>query len=144
MIGKSVAYFKSQGKEVIYDAEHFFDGYKANPDYALATLRQPPMAERICWCCAIPTAARCPGKCEEIVATVAAEIDTPLGIHTHDDSGCGVANTLAAVRAGAVHIQGTINGYGERVGNANLCSVIPELAAQDGQAASCRPRTWPA
>ena len=133
MIGEERGVFQgAKASEVIYDAEHFFDGYKANPEYALATLQAAAEAAPMCWCCAIRTAAPCPGKWRGSCRRCAAVLDTPLGIHTHDDAGCGVANALAAVRAGAVHVQGTINGYGERVGNANLCTIHPRLAAKNG------------
>ncbi len=133
MIQESVSYMKSRGKEVIYDAEHFFDGYKANPDYALATLQAAESggADVIVLC--DTNGGSLPWEIEQIVGAVAAEVHASLGIHTHDDSGCGVANTLAAVRAGAIHVQGTINGYGERVGNANLCSIIPDLQLKMGR-----------
>ena len=133
MIAKSVAYIKSQGKEVIYDGEHFFDGYKANPGYALQTLRAAAAGGADVLVLCDTNGGALPWEVEQIVGATAAEFDTPLGIHTHDDSGCGVANTLAAVRAGAVHVQGTINGYGERVGNANLCTVIPNLQLKMGK-----------
>ncbi len=127
LIQQSVAYFKEREKEVIYDAEHFFDGYKANPGYALETLQAAASAGADVLVLCDTNGGSLPWEVEEIVWTVSARFTTPLGIHTHDDAGCGVANTLAAVRAGAVHVQGTVNGYGERVGNANLCSVIPDL-----------------
>jgi 2-isopropylmalate synthase len=132
MIGKSVAYFKSHGKEVIYDAEHFFDGYKANPEYALSTLQAAAEngADMLVLC--ETNGGALPWEIEETVRAVSAGLSTPLGIHTHDDGGCGVANTLAAVRAGAVHVQGTINGYGERVGNANLCTIMADLQLKMG------------
>jgi len=133
MIGKSVAYFKAHGREVIYDAEHFFDGYKANPDYALATLQAAADAGADVLVLCETNGGALPWEVQEIVEAVASRISQPLGIHTHDDCGCGVANTLAAVRAGAVHVQGTINGYGERVGNANLCSLIPDLQLKMGK-----------
>ncbi len=132
MIKESVTYLKSQGKEVIYDAEHFFDGYKAHPDYAIETLRAADEggADVLVLC---DTNGGClPWEIQEITAAVDELFDTRLGIHTHDDGGNGVANTLAGVRGGAVHLQGTINGYGERVGNANLCSVIPNLQLKMG------------
>jgi 2-isopropylmalate synthase len=133
MIAKSVAYIKAQDKEVIYDAEHFFDGYKANPDYSLNTLRAAANAGADVLVLCDTNGGTLPWEVEQIVQVVAAEVDTPLGIHTHDDGGCGVANTLAAVRAGVVHVQGTINGYGERVGNANLCTIIPDLQLKMGK-----------
>lgn len=128
MIGDSVAFCKAQGKEVIYDAEHFFDGYRANPEYAVATVRAAARGGADCVVLCDTNGGSLPWEVETIVRDVAAALgETPLGIHTHDDSGCGVANTLAAVRAGAIQVQGTINGYGGRVANANLCSIIPDL-----------------
>jgi 2-isopropylmalate synthase len=132
MIGESVAYAKAAGREVVHDAEHFFDGFRANPEYALATLRAAVSngADVLALC--ETNGGALPWEVEEAVRAVATQFDTPLGIHTHDDAGCGVANTLAAVRAGAVHVQGTINGYGERVANANLCTIIPNLQLKMG------------
>jgi len=133
MIAESVAYIKSRGREVIYDAEHFFDGYKANPNYATMTLKEAAAngADIVVLC---DTNGGClPWEISRIIENVKKELDSPLGIHTHDDGGCGVANTLAAVQAGAVHVQGTINGYGERVGNANLCTIIPDLQLKMGK-----------
>ena len=132
MIRSSVAFMKSQGKEVIYDGEHFYDGYKANPDYALATLiaAQEGGADVLVLC---ETNGGClPWEVEAITKAVKSKMNTPLGVHAHNDSGCGVANTLAAVYAGVVQVQGTINGYGERVGNADLCAVIPNLTLKMG------------
>jgi len=133
MIGESVAYTKVHDKEVIYDAEHFFDGFKADPDYALATLRRAAAssgADVLVLC--DTNGGALPWEVEEITRAVAAEFDTPLGIHAHEDGGCAAANTLVAVRAGAHHVQGTINGYGERVANANLCTIIPDLQLKMG------------
>ena len=132
MIQDSVAYLKSHDKHVVYDAEHFFDGYKADPAYALETLRAAEAggADVIVLC--DTNGGSMPWEIEEVVCQVRQVVDAPLGIHTHDDSGVGVANALAAVRAGAVHVQGTINGYGERVGNANLCALIPDLKLKMG------------
>ena len=132
MIEDSTAYLKSQGKEVIYDAEHFFDGYKADPDYAVKTLMAAEIggADVLVLC---DTNGGClPWEIQEITSAVSELLDTMLGIHTHDDGGNGVANALAGIRGGAVQVQGTINGYGERVGNANLCSVIPNLQIKMG------------
>lgn len=127
MIAESVAYFKALGKEVIYDAEHFFDGYKADPTYAMDTLRAAASrgADALVLC--DTNGGTMPWELEEIIRVAAGEFDILLGIHAHDDSGLGVANSLAAVRAGVTHVQGTINGYGERVGNANLCTIIADL-----------------
>jgi 2-isopropylmalate synthase len=132
MIGESVAYLKSQGKEVIYDAEHLFDGYNANPDYAIETLRAAAVngADVVVLC--DTNGGALPWEVTSAMESIAERVDVPLGIHTHDDGGCGVANTIAAVRSGAVHVQGTINGYGERVGNADLCVIIPALQLKMG------------
>jgi 2-isopropylmalate synthase len=133
MIGESVAYCKEQGKEVIYDAEHFFDGYKANPEYALATLQTAAVNGADCVVLCDTNGGALPWEVQEAVNDVRSHLgNVQLGIHTHDDTGCGVANTLAAVQSGAVHIQGTINGYGERVANANLCTIIPDLQLKMG------------
>lgn len=133
MIHDTVAYLKAHGREVVYDAEHFFDGYKRKPDYALATLKAAADAgaDVIVLC---DTNGGClPWEIETIFEIVKAHLPgVSLGIHTHDDAGCAVANTLAAVRCGAVQVQGTINGYGERVGNANLCTILPNLALKWG------------
>jgi 2-isopropylmalate synthase len=137
MIADSVSYFKARHKEVIYDAEHFFDGYKANPDYAMQTLIAAAEAGADVLVLCDTNGGALPWEIESAFKKLGAQIDVPLGIHAHDDSGLGVANTLAAVRAGAVHVQGTINGYGERVGNANLCSIIPDLQLKMG--VSCVP-----
>ena len=133
MIAQSVAYMKAHGKEVIYDAEHFFDGYIANPDYALRTIQTAAESGADTLVLCDTNGGALPWEVEEIVRIIASRYTTPLGIHTHDDGGCGVANTLAAVRAGVVQVQGTVNGYGERVGNANLCTIIPDLQLKMGK-----------
>ena len=133
MIRESVAYLKSLGKEVIYDAEHFFDGAKLDFEYALDTIKAAidGGADTIVLC--DTNGGSMPWEVEELVRTVAQTFpDVPLGIHTHNDGELAVANTLAAVRAGVVHVQGTINGYGERCGNANLVSIIPDLELKLG------------
>ena len=132
MIADSVAYFKALNKEVIYDAEHFFDGFKTNPAYAIKTLNAAANAGADVVVLCDTNGGTMPWEIEEAIKTVAAEVEAPIGIHAHDDSGVGVANTLAAVRAGAVHVQGTINGYGERVGNADLCTIIADLELKMG------------
>jgi len=127
MIADTVRYLKDHGKYVIYDAEHCFDGYKDDPAYALATYQaaEKAGADIVVLC---DTNGGClPAEIREIAQVVGAKLKTKLGIHTHDDIGLGVANALAGVEAGAVHVQGTINGYGERTGNCNLTSVIPML-----------------
>ncbi len=133
IIRDSLAYLKGQGKEVIYDAEHFFDGYKLDPDYSLRTLQAAVEGQADILVLCDTNGGTLPWEVEEITAAVAAAMPgIGLGIHTHNDSELGVANTLAAVRQGAVHVQGTINGYGERCGNANLCSIIPDLELKMG------------
>jgi 2-isopropylmalate synthase len=133
MVQDSIAYFKTQGKEVIFDAEHYFDGYKACPDYALAILRAAERGGADALVLCDTNGGAMPWEVEEIVRRGVVEFPVHIGIHTHDDAGCGVANALAAVRAGAVQVQGTINGYGERVGNANLCTLIPNLQIKLGK-----------
>ncbi len=133
MIAESVAYLKTQGKEVVYDAEHFFDGYKASPNYAMMTLKVAAESGADVIVVCDTNGGTLPWDISKALADIRSQVDTPLGIHTHDDGGCGVANTLAAVKAGAVHVQGTINGYGERVGNANLCTIIPDLQLKMGK-----------
>ncbi|GGI45419.1 citramalate synthase [Paenibacillus marchantiophytorum] len=132
MIFDSVQYLKSKGLEVIYDAEHFFDGYKNNADYALQTIKkaQDAGADWIVLC--DTNGGSLPGEVTTIVTTVKQHISTPVGIHAHNDCELGVANSLAAVQAGAGQVQGTINGYGERCGNANLSSIIPNLQLKLG------------
>jgi 2-isopropylmalate synthase len=132
LVEQSLAYLRAQGRRVIYDAEHFFDGYRADPAYALATLRAAARggAETLVLC--DTNGGSLPWQVSEAVRAVRAAIDHPLGIHAHDDAGCAVANSLAAVTAGATQVQGTVNGYGERCGNANLCSVAPGLELKLG------------
>jgi 2-isopropylmalate synthase len=127
MIYDSIRYLKSKGLEVIYDAEHFFDGYKNNPSYALETIQkaQSAGADWITLC--DTNGGSLPGEITSIVTDIRNHITTPIGIHAHNDCELGVANSLAAVSAGARQVQGTINGYGERCGNANLSSIIPNL-----------------
>jgi len=132
MIQESVAYMKNLGKEVIYDAEHFFDGYKANPEYALQTLAVAAEAGADCLVLCDTNGGSMPWEIKAIIETVQERISAPLGIHTHDDGGCGVANSLVAVKAGCVQVQGTINGYGERVANANLTTIIPDIQLKLG------------
>jgi len=127
MIYDSFAYLKQKGLESIFDAEHFFDGYKNNPEYALAVLKKAQEAGANWIVLCDTNGGTMPGEISEIVSRVNAELVTPIGIHTHNDCELAVANSLAAVQAGARQVQGTINGYGERCGNANLCSIIPNL-----------------
>jgi 2-isopropylmalate synthase len=127
IIEDTMRYLSARASCVIYDAEHFFDGYKTDPEYALATLRAAAAASpyRIVLC--DTNGGSLPETVARVTREVLEQIDVPLGIHCHNDGELAVANTLAAVSAGAIHVQGTINGYGERCGNANLCAVIPNL-----------------
>ena len=137
MIEDSIAYLRSTGRRVVYDAEHFFDGYAADSSYAVETLKAAARggAEVLALC--DTNGGNLPWRIEEVVRAVLAEVRHPLGIHAHDDTGCGVANSVAAIRAGARHVQGTINGYGERCGNANLTVIMPNLEFKLGF--SCAP-----
>jgi len=139
MVEESVSFLKGQGKRVFYDAEHFFDAYAAHPDYALACLRAAAEAgaEAVCLC--DTNGAALPLQVEEVVRAVVAAVGQTckVGIHAHNDSGCAVANSLVAVSGGADLVQGTINGYGERCGNADLCSIIPGLNLKMGVNAVC-------
>ncbi len=132
LIRSSVAYLRAHGRRVIYDAEHFFDGYKADAAYALHTLQAAEEAGADVLVLCDTNGGTLPHEVFDIVSAVAARAGRPLGVHTHNDSGCAAANTLMAVRAGARHVQGTINGIGERCGNADLCTVIPALQVKLG------------
>ncbi len=133
MIYDTVSYLKENGKEVVYDAEHFFDGYKADPDYALRTLKAAEKGGADVIVLADTNGGSMPWEIERIIGEVkAAGITAPLGIHTHNDGAVGVANALAAVQAGVVHVQGTINGYGERCGNSDLLPIIANLNLKMG------------
>ncbi len=132
LISDTVRYLISHGREVVYDAEHFFDGYNANPAYALQTLRAAKSAGADVLCLCDTNGGALPVRIAEVVAEVRKHFDGVLGIHCHNDSELAVANTLAAVGAGATHVQGTINGYGERCGNANLCSILGNLELKLG------------
>jgi len=133
MIYDSVAYLKRKGLEVIFDAEHFFDGYKNNPEYAVAVLKKAKEAGADWLVMCDTNGGTLPHEIGSIVAAFHASVpDANLGIHTHNDCELAVANTLSAVQAGARQVQGTINGYGERCGNANLCSIIPNLQLKLG------------
>ncbi|HVP01561.1 MAG TPA: citramalate synthase [Solirubrobacteraceae bacterium] len=133
MIAESIAFLVAQGKRALLDAEHFFDGWRDDPQYALACVRAAADAgaERVVLC--DTNGGTLPSQVARAVAAVAAELPgLPLGIHTHDDGGCAVANTLVAVEAGATQVQGTINGIGERTGNANLVTIIADLQLKMG------------
>jgi 2-isopropylmalate synthase len=132
MISDSVKFLKKHMKEVFYDAEHFFDGFKANPEYALQTLHAAEAAGADCLIMCDTNGGTLPHDIEEIIASVKTVITKPFGIHAHNDSELAVANSLAAIRMGATQVHGTMNGYGERCGNANLCSLIPALKLKMG------------
>ena len=133
LIFDSLEYLKKHVAEVVYDAEHFFDGYKANPEYALKTLQAAEQAGVDCIALCDTNGGTLPHELPAILAAVKKAVKTPLGIHTHNDGECAVANSLVAVAHGSVHVQGTINGFGERCGNANLCSIIPALKLKMGK-----------
>ncbi|UCH36511.1 MAG: citramalate synthase [Armatimonadota bacterium] len=135
MIEDTVRHLKSRGLEVIFDAEHFFDGYQGNADYALATLQAAAAADDDCIVLCDTNGGTLPHELEPMFRAAQAAVETPLGIHAHNDSDVAVANTLLAVHLGATHVHGTINGYGERCGNANLCSVVPNLQLKLGKSA---------
>ncbi|MBC8448400.1 MAG: citramalate synthase [Chloroflexi bacterium] len=132
MIADSVHYLKARGREVIYDAEHFFDGYQANPTHALRTLAAAAEAGADVLVLCDTNGGALPSAVTSIVAEVRQATTIPLGIHAHNDGEMAVANSLVAVEMGVTHVQGTINGYGERCGNANLCSIIPALQLKMG------------
>ncbi len=128
IIRETVAYVKSQGKEIVYDAEHFFDGYKDDPIYTLSTLQAAVDGGADLLVLCDTNGGSMPWEVETIVAEILAAFpDSTIGIHAHNDGGVAVANSLAAVRCGAAHVQGTANGYGERCGNADLCTIIANL-----------------
>jgi len=138
IIEQSVAYLKANGKRVIYDAEHFFDGYKADSAYALETLQAAVRggAETVVLC--DTNGGTMPWDVERIVCELKLALEHPFGIHTHNDSECAVINSLTAIRQGAIQVQGTINGVGERCGNANLVSIMADLELKLGY--ECLPK----
>jgi len=127
MVYDSIAFLKSQGREVFFDLEHFFDGYNDDPDYALQVLKAGTEAGADNLVLCDTNGGTLPARVTEIVTGLPQDSLAPLGGHFHDDCGTAVANSLAAVDAGAVQIQGTVNGWGERTGNANLCVFIPNV-----------------
>ena len=132
LISETVKHLKDHGREVVYDAEHFFDGYQSNPDFALRTLDAAKTAGADVLCLCDTNGGTLTARLTEIVAEVRKRFDGVLGIHCHNDSDVAVANTIAAVEQGATHVQGCVNGYGERCGNANLASVIANLELKLG------------
>jgi 2-isopropylmalate synthase len=133
MVDESVRFLKAAGRRVFFDAEHFFDGYRANPDYALRVVEAAAMAGADCLVLCDTNGGSLPHDVQRVTAEVRAYLDgVDIGIHTQNDSGCAVANSIAAVLGGASQVQGTVNGYGERTGNANLMTVIPNLTLKLG------------
>jgi 2-isopropylmalate synthase len=133
IIQDSCAWLKENGREVVYDAEHFFDGYKADAGYALTTLMaaQEGGADILVLC--DTNGGTLPTEVRDIMMAIQPKLAAPLGIHTHNDAGMAVANSIIAIELGATQVQGTFNGYGERCGNANLCSVIPNIELKLGK-----------
>ncbi|WP_034637347.1 citramalate synthase [Chitinivibrio alkaliphilus] len=132
MIYESVSHLKRYKDEVIFDAEHFFDGYLNNPDYAIKSLQAAQEAGAHCLVLCDTNGGTLPGDFTRIVQAVQQEVSAPLGVHVHNDTGCAEANSIIGAELGATHIQGTINGLGERCGNANLCTIIPALQIKKG------------
>ena len=132
MVADSVRCLKDQGLKVFFDAEHFFDGYDANPEFSLAVLEGAAIAGADCLVLCDTNGGSLPARVEQTVRAVVAHLDTPVGVHLHNDTGCGVANALVGVAAGATQVQGTINGYGERVGNCDLVPIIANLSLKLG------------
>ena len=132
MVSDSVAYLKSKGISVFLDAEHYFDGYKSNPQYAIKVLQAAAEAGAECLVLCDTNGGALPDEVAQAVKAAVEATDVAIGMHAHNDSELAVANTIAAVNAGAKQVQGTINGYGERCGNANLCSIIPILKLKMG------------
>lgn len=132
MIYDTVKFFKDKGKEVVYDAEHFFDGYMANPEYTMKTLQAAADAGADSLCLCDTKGGMLPTEIYEITKKAVERFNVTIGIHCHNDNGMGVAGSIMAVQAGATQVQGTINGYGERCGNANLCTIIPNLQLKMG------------
>ncbi|WP_236710859.1 citramalate synthase [Streptomyces sp. 150FB] len=133
MVADTVSYLREQGRRVFVDCEHFFDGYRANPAYAKAVVRAAAEAGADVVVLCDTNGGMLPAQIQAVVSTVLTDTGARLGIHTQDDTGCAVANTLAAVDAGATHVQCTANGYGERVGNANLFPVVAALELKYGR-----------
>jgi 2-isopropylmalate synthase len=132
MITDSITYLTAKGLRVFFDAEHFFDGYKSNPEYALQVVTAAAKAGAECVVLCDTNGGTLPQQITKAIKAVQKASPVPLGIHTHNDAELAVANSLAAVEAGVIQVQGTMNGYGERCGNANLCSIIPTLKLKMG------------
>ena len=134
MVADSVRFLTGQGLRVFFDAEHFFDGYRRSPEFSLRVIRAAEEAGAEVLVLCDTNGGTLPHEAERIVAEVVSNVSAMVGVHFHDDAGCGVANALAAVRQGARHVQGCMNGYGERTGNANLTTIIPNLTLKMGVA----------
>ncbi len=132
MVRDTIAFLKDHGRQVFFDAEHFFDGFKDSPEYAQQVLSAAVEAGADCLVLCDTNGGTMPHEINEITSKVCCAFDVPIGIHVHNDCGMAVANSIEAVRAGAVQVQGTINGYGERCGNANLCTIVPNLQIKLG------------
>ena len=132
MVADSVRFLKENDRTVFFDAEHFFDGYRENPEFSMRVLEEAAMAGADCLVLCDTNGGSLPGDVERIVRQVADHLQAPVGVHLHNDTGCGVANALAGVAAGATQVQGTINGYGERVGNCDLVPIIANLSLKMG------------
>ena len=132
MIADTIRFLVRRDKQVFFDAEHFFDGYRDDPEYSLSTLRAAAEAGAARLILCDTNGATLPDEAVRIIRDVRSRLDAPLGIHAHNDSDCAVAISLMAVEAGAIQVQGTMNGYGERCGNANLASIIPALKLKMG------------
>jgi 2-isopropylmalate synthase len=134
MVFDSVALLRAEGRRVFFDAEHFFDGHRADEKFALAVVEAAAAAGAECVVLCDTNGGALPDRVGEVVGDVVALLGdrTQIGVHVHNDTDCAVANSLAAIQAGATHVQGTVNGIGERCGNANLCSIIPNLALKLG------------
>ncbi len=132
IISESVYYLKSKGLTIFFDAEHFFDGYKTNPEYTMSTVEAAVKAGADCVVLCDTNGGALPSEVIIAINAVRKAVSVPLGIHVHNDGELAVANSLVAVQAGVIQVQGTINGYGERCGNANLCSIIPALKLKLG------------
>jgi 2-isopropylmalate synthase len=132
MVSESVAWLKAAGRTVFFDAEHFFDGYAASPAYAVAVCRAAADAGADAVVLCDTNGGTLPQDMVRVVSELVSLVEAPLGVHAHNDAGCAVANTLVAVDAGCSHVQGTINGYGERAGNADLTAIIPALVLKMG------------
>lgn len=127
MIYDSISYLKSEGREVFFDLEHFFDGYKDNPEYALKVLKAGTKAGADALVLCDTNGGVLPNEVKNIITSLPLNSLNPIGVHFHDDCGVAVANSILSIQKGAVHVQGTINGWGERCGNANLCTIIPNI-----------------